>query len=498
MHSEKADPDTELLGAVAARGVLWTVAERIWGRLLGFALLAVLARLLTPENFGLIALALAVLAFAEIGAGQGLAEALIQAPEEDDARQCTAFWINLAGGVCLCAGVAALAVPLASWLGQPHLRPVVQALALSLVLASAGAVPQALLRKRLAFRTLALQDVASSFAGGAAAIALALAGFGVWSLVAQTLVAAAVWALLPWFSISWRPRPAFSLQRARELWAFGASVVGTRLANFAARRADDLIVGLALGTAALGFYSLAYRVVLALSWIVLGPLSAVAFPVLARVSDNRERLAGAYGFLVFGSCAVAFPAFAGASLYAPELTRLLYGPGWEPVGDLLRILALIGFVHGIAYHVDAALFAAGKSRTVLILKTTNATAGVIAFLMAAPWGLEAVAMAFVIRGALMTPFFLRVLRRATGMAAGTSLRAAFEPALGVGAMGAVLIPLRWALDADQEPLLSLAIAPLGAVVYALVLWQLAPQGTRRLCSTLAGAWRVRTRSEAAL
>lgn len=473
------------LSRAAASGVVWTALERVGGRVLNFVVLAVLARLLAPDDFGLLALAMVVLAFAEVVAGQGLAEAIIQAPEDGGERLSTAFWINLAGGLVLCLIAVAGAGLFAGLFREPRMTGVLRVLSVTFVVAATSGVHQALLRKRMAFRELALQSFLAAAAGGAVGVAMAVTGFGVWSLVGQSLATAVTGAAALWWLEPWRPQRRFSGARARELVRFGASVVGSRLANFVNRRGDDLVVGAVLGSAALGLYTVAYRVVLALSSALLGTSNAVAYPTLVKIRDDRDRLEGVYAFAVFATCLAAFPLFVGTSICAREITMVAFGPTWLAAVPVLRVLALIGVVHGLTYNLDVALLAVDKPHVAMVLKAVNAAANLTAFLVAVRWGIVAVAAAFVLRGVVMAPVQMLVLQRWAGIRAVTCLRAAAGPAAACAVMTGVVLLVWHRLTAatGAAPRLAIMVAS-GALAYAATVAVVAPHATRRALGSL--------------
>ncbi len=484
----------ESLIRTAASGVVWTAAERVGGRVLNFVVFAILAHLLAPEDFGLIALAMVVIAFGEILAGQGLTEAIIQAAVVDQERLSTAFWINVGGGGLLFLLGFTGAPFFAEAFHEPGMPVVLRALSFLFLISGISGVHHSLLAKQMRFRSLAVLGVLTAGCGAVVGVALALAGFGVWSLVGQSLSASMVGTVMLWRLEPWRPGFVFSGEKAKGLLSFGWNVVAGRFAGFLNRRGDDLVIGAVLGSMVLGYYTVAYRVILALTSMILGTVSSVAFPVFVRVRSEARDFAGAYALAVFTTSFVAFPAFLVVGLYAREIVLLAFGGRWLPSVPVLQVLSIIGLFHGVAYPADAALLAQGKPSVVLKLKLVNAALNFLGFVIAVRWGIVAVAAAFVIRAAVMSPLQMVVLGRSAGLPALGYLRAAAIPFGGSLIMGSTMVLVSHWLPPSLRPELQFVVpVVIGSAVYAGTLLLGAPATTRRAVSRLVS---VSTRSVA--
>ena len=277
--------DAEDVASGALRGVGWTAIEQWGGQAVGLLTFLVLARLLAPADFGLLAMAAVVIALLQTAVEQSFADALVQRRDVTPGLLDTAFWSTLGAGLAAGLLVLVAAGPVALLYSEPALEPVVTVLAASLPLTSLGATHLALLRRRLDFAPIAKRGLIANLAGGTAAIGVALAGGGVWSLVAQSLVVAGVGSLVLWQAVDWRPERRFHREQFGELGRFGGSLVAANMVNFANRYADDLIIGLVLGPVALGFYTVAYRLLWAATRVLAGVASAVAFPAFSPSLD---------------------------------------------------------------------------------------------------------------------------------------------------------------------------------------------------------------------
>jgi O-antigen/teichoic acid export membrane protein len=304
--------------------------------------LTVLARLLGPEDFGLAAAATIVIGFFEIFLRTGIRPALIQRPVLEDRHLQTAFTLSLAIGAAMGGVTAGFSDELAIWtFGMPALGPVLEVVALLLPIQSLGVVASSLLERELRFDWIARREVLSYFFGyGLVGISLAILGFGVWALVGAYLAQATLITVL---SLLAQPHPkALRLDpaAARELLYYGGGFAAGRLGNYGAANGDNWVAGRFLGDVALGYYKYAFELTGMVGTLFGTVLDKVLFPALAKIQSDRARLATAYRRGVGISAAVVLPISGALVVVAPELVRVVLGPGWEGVIPPFRVLAL--------------------------------------------------------------------------------------------------------------------------------------------------------------
>ncbi len=477
--------DRPVTGRTVATSAAWRLVEAIGGEGMALVVFVLMARLLAPEQFGVVALAGVFVAAAQTVLHHGLAEPVIRAERLDEALLGAAFWCNLALGLGLMLLVMAAALPLARLFGEPDLAPTLAALALVLPLSAAGAVLQARFQRRLAFRVIALRVLLSTAAGGLVGLGLAVAGAGAWALVGLQLGGMATGVLVLAVAEPWRPRPQLDRQAVRGLVRFALPVMGTHLATFAGRKLDLALLGLFAPATALGHYFLATRLIFALGLATHYTVHALALPVLARLATTPDALGPAADRTLWLTTALCLPAGLGLALVADLLVPLLMGEVWRPSVPPLQVLAALGIAHALALVAGQIMVAAGRPG--LCLRLTLATTALFLAMvaLAAPWGLVPAALAGSVANLAMLPAFLRGLHRTLGLRPGSVLRRQRPVWLAALAMALAVLAVRAGLGPLLAPLPLLALAILaGFLAYALALWLLAGPTLRELGRSL--------------
>jgi PST family polysaccharide transporter len=456
------------LRQLAVDAVVWT-GIRNWGsQASSFLVFLVLARLLPPEAFGLVAFAATLLAFAQIVINQGFALAIVQRERLDPEHIDTAFWTGIGLSLVLVAFVVGLAEPIAALAGEPELAPLLPWLSLGILLGSLSAVHVALLQRELRFRLLTLRTLVASTIGGLTGVAMALSGFGVWSLVGQQLTTMGVSVLVLWTSSDWRPGIRVSRTHFGDLFQFGISIVGSNIARFFARRSDRLLIGYLLGPAELGIYVIAFRTVDALIDLVNASLRQVAVPVFSRMQGDPTRLLRALYSATRTTSLVSFPAFAGLAALAPELVPALFGSQWEASIPIIRILAFHGIINSVQYN-GAVVIAMGRPAWALAFSVAAALVTVTGILIAAPWGGIAVAGVIAVRGYVLYPFTVAVLRPLIQIRFGKLLGGYVVPAFGSAVVALIAIGITWTIGKHVSVYFTLATSTAAAALAYLLL-----------------------------
>lgn len=236
---------------------------------------------------------------------------------------------------------------------------------------------------------------------------MAFTGFGVWSLVCQQLTNGFVKILVIWKINDWRPKLEFSYSHFRELFIFSINIVGINVLEFFNRRSDDFLIGYFLGPVALGYYSIAYRLLMIGVQLLNSVTNQVALPVFSQLQNQPEQLRTGFYKVTKITSLIAFPIFFGMSVMAPELVRIIFGAKWLPSVPIIQILAFVGMLHSISFFYSTVIIAMGKPRWRLNLNFVNAITNVLGFTIGIKWGIVGVATAFLIQGYLFSaPIFL--------------------------------------------------------------------------------------------
>jgi PST family polysaccharide transporter len=455
----------------AAKGVFWSVTQQ-WGvEVISFLTFIAIARLLTPEEFGLVALAAVFMHFIKIFLDQGFGAAIVQRADLEREHLDTAFWTSIVIGVLLTAiGVAASGL-VARIFEEPRLAPILIWLSLGFLFGALGSIQKSILRREFAFKNLATCSLVATTTSSIVGVSMAFAGFGVWSLVAQNLVFNLTDSLVLWWASDWRPRFFFSKKHFDDLFGFGISIVGSKILEFSNRRSDDFLIGYFLGPTQLGFYTMGYRLLLVMIRMITGITNFVAAPTFSRLQDNPERMRRVYYKVTQYTSMLAFPAFIGLGLVAPELIPALFGENWAPSVPVTQILTLIGLLSSLLVFNGSIMKAYGKPSWHLGILLLTSVCTVIGFLLAVRWGIVAVAASFVIVGFLLAPISYIAVHRLIHINFRTYLGLIVIPLTASLIMGFVILGLKYLLrDQDLNEYLELFIyISAGIVTYLLVI-----------------------------
>ena len=474
---------TELDQRGAVHSVFWTALQSLGVRLFSLVVFIVLARLLTPSDFGLVAMAGVFVALGGALVDQGLGTAITQRENLEPAHEHTAFWTNMLLGLAL-GGLLWIAAPVvASLYQQDALTPVVRWLSPVPMLRGAVAVPVGLLQRRFEFRALAIRSISVALVGGVAGIAAAFAGWGVYALVVQQLVGAVLDLIVVWGAAVWWPRLVFSVRHLKDLLVFSSYLLGSGLLGLMSRRADDFLIGMVLGDVALGIYAVAYRGLQILQQVLAKTGTVVAVSAFSRLQDQPERMREAFYESTRAASVIAMPVFVGVALLAPFAVPLVFGEQYALSGQVLQVLALVGVLHGVSYFDYAVYTGVGRPDFVLKLLAVNTVVNVALFFFAAPYGIVAVATAFVAGAYILLPLNVVALHAAIGISARRYF-ANFVPAL-LACLAMLVAILGLSRLGLGEVYRLTASVTLGGLVYFVTLWLVAPGLVRDLLSKLS-------------
>ena len=457
-----------------ASGLAWKVVSQVFRQLSRVAVVVVLARLLTPSDYGLAAMVLVFSSLILIFADLALGAALVQRRELSELDRSTVFWTSVLTGTAFTLLGVAASWPLAAFYGEPEVQPLFAVLSLSFIVTALGTTQSALLNREMRFKNLELRMMAGTLVGGTAGIAVAWAGFGAWAIIVQQLAIALTSTTLLWVASPWRPRLLFSTASFRALASFSGNVFGTRLLFYANRNLDNLLIGRFLGPAALGAYALAYNVMLMPLSRIAQPIVEVLFPAMSRIQEDRPRMAAMWLRANRMIGAVTIPAMVGLMIVAPEFVLVLFGERWEAATPVIQILAWVGLLQSLQRLNSSVLLACDRTGTLFRYSIVVLVASVIAFGAGLNWGIVGIAAGYAISSTLIEPYYAWLTARVLHVPVLTFARAftgIVQATLGMAAV--VLSTDLWLLPDGLGAGARLAILVLvGVASYlALVLWR---------------------------
>lgn len=356
----------------------------------------ILARILSPEDYGINAMAVTITGFANVFGSLGLSTATIQRSDINHQQVSTLFWINVAVGALITMIVAALS-PLVAWFYKtPDMLWVM--LALSSMFFIKGLVVQhsALLNRQMRFYSLAKIQVFSMLAGIGVAIVAAQHGFGYWALVFNSLTNSLVSSLCTWFAVGWIPGLPRRNAGVGSMVKFGSDLVGFNVINYFSRNLDNILIGRYHGSGALGLYSKAYQLLMMPITNLRDPITRVATPALSRLQYEPEQYREYYLRCISLLAFVSMPLVVFMFVCSDQLIGLVLGVQWLGASEIFKILAIAALFQPVSSTSGMVLISMGRSRRYLILGTVNAVLVSISFVLGLPWGGKGVATAYAI------------------------------------------------------------------------------------------------------
>ena len=467
------------------RGAGWSAAGTFSGQVVSFVVFLLLARLLTLEQFGLIALANIYVLVVQVFVFQGLGQAVVQFEDLDDLHLDTIFWMNLGAGVFFFTLTLVSADFFARCVGTPPLAPVLRWLSPIFLLAALTDVQSNLLTRQMAFFSLAARTLISYLAGGVVGVVLALRGAGAWSIVGQQLTIWALNVVVLWSASDWRPRFRFSTGRARRLARFGGNLLWVDLANLANRRSDQFFIARFLGPVAVGIYAVGARINMLLGELVVSSFFRVSLSAFARLQNEPARLARGFYDVVELQLALVLPVAVGMALVAPSVVPLFFGVKWIATAPIVQALMLALPFEALSAVHFAVLISRGYPQWCTLLTLGHALVNVVMFAFVVRFGMLAVSFAFALRALLFYPVELHFVHRLIPISFAQLFLLLTSPLIAALAMTGGICLLQAVAGAPfSAAWLCLAVAS-GAAIYGLMLYLLRPRLVRDFWSHLS-------------
>lgn len=361
----------------------------------------ILARLLLPEDFGLLGMAIVFTGLVAIFNDMGIGSALVHKQDLNQKNLSSIFWFNLLIGA-LAMSILILAAPLiARFYDQNSLTSMISVMSISFLFTSLSMVQNSLLLKELRFRKLTLLELTSTISASLLGISLAYLGYGVWSLVWQNVSMTFIYAALVWITEHWTPKLHFNWGDIKTIIGFSANLSGFSLLNYFSRNADYLLIGKFLGATALGYYTLAYTMMLFPLSNISSVLSKVMFPALSQIQHDNSKFKLFYLKSTKYIAFVSFPIMLGLFAIADEFVLVVFGTKWVPVIFLIKVLSIVGLVQSIVTTVGSIYLAKGRTDWMFRWGIFASTIAVGAIIIGLRWGINGVAVCYAIATLLL-------------------------------------------------------------------------------------------------
>jgi PST family polysaccharide transporter len=435
----------------------------------------ILARLLTPDDYGIFGMAIVLTGFLALFNDLGLSMATIQRKELSHEQVSALFWVNASLGLLITLAALAAAPVVAWFFDEPGLKAVVSAMAVAFLLGGLSVQHQALLRRQMRFGRIALMDVAALGTGIGAAIVCAASGMGYWALVVMHVATAFVTLVGAWSLCRWVPSRPRRATNVGGLLGFGANLFGFNLLNYFSKAADHLLLGWRWGRQPLGLYHNARRLMQLPLTQLNAPMTQVAIPALSRVTDEPERYRAAYVRFVDKILLLALPGIAFLISTSDWIVAVVLGPQW---GESARILAILGFgalLEPLASTTGWLLISQGRTREMLRLGVVDTVLRFGLIAVALPWGAKGVAAAVAVRAFVIFPILCFVVGRKGPVKATDILRPAVAPAIAAAGVFGLLLALRWAVPLPSA-LASLVVSFVLAAAVSFAILVALPSG----------------------
>lgn len=469
------------------QGTLWIYTSKYSGKFLVFISTIVLARLLLKEDFGIAGYALVIIGFLEVLEGLGIGPAIIY-HREDAERLDTAFWVGLGVGIALFGLTWAIAPLAGLFFNDPRAVPVTRVLGLEFPISAFGLVPSALLTKHLAFGRKFIPEMGRSVAKGVASITLALMGFGAWSLIWGQLVGILVQTVILWIVVPWRPSLRFRSNVAPSLLSYGTGVVSLEGLGVLMLNADYLLIGRFLGAAALGVYTLAFRIPELLVKQFCTIVGNVTFPIYTKIKDEPRALKRGFLMTMRYVTMITIPMGLGLAIVARPFILTFFTDKWAEAIPVMSAISLYTLFRSLVFNAGGVYKAKGRPGLLSMLNFFQALISIPVLWWSVVYYQTIVAVAWMqVLLALVFGVVKLVMASRLVDTTVTELLKSFYPATVAGIVMSVVILIVGQLLVNSMPLVELiAEVAIGGSTYIGALWWLQREDVLRAGMILRG------------
>ena len=477
---------TDSIGSRVLSGVAWKAGSQVTLQITRMAVALVLARLLTPEDWGLAAMVILFAGFTIVFTDNAMGTALIQRRDVREDDKSTVFWVSVALGLVLAVVGVAVSSPLADFYNEPEVRWLFVAFSVGFVVTALGTTHMALLVREMEFRRLELRQIAATVVGAVTGITIAVAGFGAWAIVGQLLAEAVISTTLLWLLTPWRPSLVFSMASFKRLGGFAGNVFAQNIVWQTARSLSGILIARVLGAAALGAYTLATTVILTPFLRIAAPLQQVFLPAFSQLRDEPERMADMWIRATRMVAAISIPPLVGIAIVADDFVEVVLGPKWSEAVPVIQILAVVGILQSL-HTLNAEVFLAlGRAGTFLGYTVLWAAATLAAVVVGVQGDIVRVAACYAVATVLVEPVQAYLTTRVLGIPLWRYVRSLSGVAQASALMAIVLLGGREVFEAAGVPAparLVLLVFLGGTVYLGAALWR-APEVTAEITGVI--------------
>ncbi len=389
------------------KGLKWSLLSQVFTQITTLVVGIILARLLSPEEFGLIGMVTVITGFATVINDFGFGSALIQKKDITENDLSSVFWLNLILSTSVALLVCAAAVPISRFYGIPLLENITYALSLPFLFTGLGLVQKSQLVKRLDFKRQFRINLTATLLSSFIAIYLAYTDWGVWSLVWKQVINSFVLMLMYWLIGKWKPNTVFHKETIREIMNFSLPLFGTNALNYWTRNLDNLLIGKFIGSEALGYYGRAYTFMLLPVRQVSGIISKVLFPSFSMIQDDVQSIKNIYLKVSRNIALLTFPLMFGLSAVAEPFVLSLLGNKWQGVIPVLQILAVVGATQSITSLNGNIFMARGQTKLLFKIGLIFKSIVILSIVIGLQYGIIGVAIGYSLASVvLMFPLFI--------------------------------------------------------------------------------------------
>lgn len=452
------------------RGINWSFANQFVNQVVNIFISLILARILSPKEFGLIAMVVVFTGFATVISDFSIGTAIIHRKDVTQKELSSVFWLNVVIGIALSFVFIGLSSYIAAYYDKEILRVITMAVSITFIFSSVNIVQSSLLKKNLDFKSIFIIQFISVIIAGACAIYLAMSDFGVWALVSQTVIQYFLITLITWKISKWRPSYHFNFSELMPFLRFSMPIFATRIINYFARSLDNLLIGKNFGSVELGVYSRSYTFMrLPVNNFAI-VLHNVMFPSFSLIKDDKPRIKKIYLKIIEFVSMIVMPAMLFLFLTAHNFVFILLGEKWLAVIPILKVFCLVAVCESLVTLTGSIFMSQGKTKELFYVGTASRVLMILAIIYAVQFDILTVAKYFAYATVISTPLFMYY----AGKSIDTSLFEVFRVLLPIIASSLVLIPIIMFLEnaVSNEIFKFFIQAFVSAIVYLFIIYNL--------------------------